>query len=61
MEDMAKESDELALEVAQEFVQAHLSDYETVIGVHMDKHHIHAHILFNSVNWRTGEKYHSNA
>jgi hypothetical protein len=58
---MAKESDELALEVAQEFVQAHLSDYETVIGVHVDKHHIHAHILFNSVNWRTGEKYHSNA
>jgi hypothetical protein len=52
---------ELALEVAQEFVQAHLSDYETVIGVHVDKHHIHAHILFNSVNWRTGEKYHSNA
>jgi hypothetical protein len=52
---------ELALAVAQEFVQAHLSDYETVIGVHVDKHHIHAHILFNSVNWRTGEKYHSNA
>ena len=52
---------ELALEIAQEFVQEHLSDYETVIGVHVDKQHIHAHIFFNSVNWRTGEKYHSNA
>jgi hypothetical protein len=40
---------------------AHLIDYETVIGVHVDKHHIHAHILFSSVNWHTGEKYHSNA
>ena len=27
----------------------------------MDKAHIHAHILFNSVNADTGEKYHSNA
>jgi hypothetical protein len=27
----------------------------------VDKHHIHSHILFSSVNWRTGEKYHSNA
>lgn len=52
---------ELATEIAQAFVEEHLSDYETVIGVHVDKKHIHAHILFNSVNWRTGEKYHSNA
>ena len=52
---------ELALEIAKEFAQEHLPGYETVIGVHVDREHIHAHILFNSVNADTGEKYHSNA
>ncbi len=32
-----------------------------MIGVHVDKEHIHAHLVFNSVNADTGEKYHSNA
>ena len=54
-------SPELALEIAQEFAEEHLTGYQTVIGVHVDKEHIHAHILFNSVNADTGEKYHSNA
>ena len=54
-------SPELALEIAKEFAQEHLAGYETVIGVHLDKEHIHAHIIFNSVNMETGEKYHSNA
>ena len=52
---------ELALEIAKEFASEHLPGYQTVIGVHVDKEHIHAHILFNSVNADTGEKYHSNA
>ncbi len=52
---------ELALEIAQEFAQEHLPGYETVIGVHVDRQHIHAHIIFNSVNMDTGKKYHSNA
>jgi len=52
---------ELALEIAKEFAQEHLPGYEAAIGVHVDKEHIHAHILFNSVNADTGEKYHSNA
>ena len=54
-------SPELALEIAKEFAQEHLVGYETVIGVHVDKEHIHAHIIFNSVNMETGDKYHSNA
>ena len=29
-----------------------------VIGTHTDQHHIHNHILFNSVNDETGEKFH---
>ncbi len=52
---------ELALEIAKEFAREHLPGYETVIAVHVDKEHIHAHIIFNSVNADTGEKYHSNA
>ena len=39
---------ELALEIAKEFASEHLPGYQTVIGVHVDKEHIHAHILFNS-------------
>ena len=52
---------ELALEIATEFAEEHLPGFETVIGVHVDKEHIHAHLVFNSVNADTGEKYHSNA
>ena len=52
---------EQALEIATEFAKEHLPGYETVIGVHVDKEHIHAHLVFNSVNTETGEKYHSNA
>ena len=51
----------LALEIAQEFVREHLPGYQAVIGIHTDRDHIHAHIVFNSVNQLTGEKYHSNA
>ena len=54
-------SPELALRIAREFAGEHLAGYQTVIGVHVDREHIHAHILFNSVNADTGEKYHSNA
>ena len=28
------------------------------IGTHIDKGHIHSHLIFNSVNTQTGEKYH---
>ena len=52
---------EMALEIAQAFAKEHLADYEVVIGVHVDKEHIHAHLIFNSVNQVTGRKYHSNA
>ncbi|NCB63536.1 MAG: relaxase [Clostridia bacterium] len=52
---------ELALEIAKDFASEHLTGYEVVIGTHVDRGHIHSHILFNSVNADTGEKYHSNA
>lgn len=49
---------ELALEIATEFAKEYLAGYQVVIGTHTDRHHIHSHILFNSVNDETGEKYH---
>lgn len=52
---------ELAMEIAKEFAEEHLPGYEAVIAVHVDKEHIHAHTIFNSVNADTGRKYHSNA
>lgn len=51
---------ELALELAKEFAAEYLPGYEVVIGTHTDRCHIHSHILFNSVNAQTGEKYHVN-
>ncbi len=51
----------LALEIAQKFAEEHLEGYEAVVAVHTDKDHIHAHMIFNSVNMMTGQKYHSNA
>ena len=49
---------ELALELAKGFAAEYLPGYEVVIGTHTDRDHIHSHILFNSVNAQTGEKYH---
>ena len=49
---------ELALEIAKEFVRENFPDYEAVVGTHIDKGHIHNHILINSVNSRTEKKAH---
>lgn len=35
------------------------SEYEAVYGIHTDKEHTHIHIIWNSVNLVTGEKYNS--
>lgn len=52
-------SPEQAMEIAQDLVQEVIPDHEAVIGVHVDREHIHAHIVFNSVAWTSGEKYNS--
>lgn len=54
-------SPEIALSIAQQFANEYLNGYEAVIGVHVNKDHIHSHIVFNSVERETGKKYHSNA
>lgn len=33
--------------------------FEVVIGTHLDKSHLHNHIVINSVSFRDGKKYHS--
>ena len=50
---------ELAHRVGVEFVERCFPGYEAVIGTHLDKHHIHNHIVLNSVSCIDGHKYHS--
>lgn len=46
--------------VAEGFIGDILNgEYETVYGIHTDKEHTHVHIIWNSVNLVTGQKYNS--
>lgn len=47
--------------IGHELCKKHLKDeYEYVISTHVDKGHIHNHIIFNNVNMVTGKGYISN-
>lgn len=47
-----------AFEVIGKFAKEYLGlDYEAVYTVHDNTEHIHGHIIFNSVSFRTGKKY----
>lgn len=46
-----------ALEIAKEFCKEYLPEYEAVFAAHTDTAHMHAHIIFNSVNFKDGHKY----
>ena len=50
---------ELAHELGNRFAEKHLDGYEVIVGTHVDKAHVHNHIIFNSVSDRDGHKYHS--
>ena len=50
---------EKAHQIALEFAQRAFSQYECVVATHIDREHIHSHIVFNSVSFATGKKYHS--
>ncbi len=50
---------EIAHEIGNRFAKEHLDGYEVIVGTHVDKHHIHNHIIYNSVSDRDGSKYHS--
>ncbi len=51
---------ELAHKIALELTEKAFKDYECVVATHIDREHIHSHIVFNSVSFQTGNKYHSN-
>ena len=49
---------ETAFEVIGKFAKEYLgADYEAVYSVHDNTDHVHGHIIFNSVSFRTGIKY----
>jgi len=48
---------EKALELGKELAEKHFKDFEVVITTHVDKEHIHNHILVNSVSFTTGMKF----
>lgn len=49
---------EQMFEVVREFAEEFLKEeYEAMYSVHTDKNHIHAHLIFNSVNLVTGRKF----
>ena len=50
---------ELAHQIALELTGKALKDYECVVATHIDREHIHSHIVFNSVSFEDGRKYHS--
>ncbi len=49
---------ELAHKISMEYAERWLSDFEVVIGTHLDREHIHSHIVVNSVSCITGNKFH---
>ena len=53
-EDVAPEQ---AMEIAREFCEGPLKEYEVVYAIHVDKKHTHIHLVFNSVSFTDGIKY----
>lgn len=51
---------ELAHRIAVELTERAFGKYECVVATHIDREHIHSHIVFNSVSFEDGRKYHSN-
>ncbi len=51
---------ELAHRIAVELAEKAFGNYECVVATHIDREHIHSHIVFNSVSFDDGRKYHSN-
>lgn len=51
-------TEEIAFDIVERFAKEYLKDeYEAVYAVHNDKGHMHAHLIFNSVNLVNGVKY----
>lgn len=49
---------EIVMEITQKFVERYFGDdFQCLYATHDNTEHVHSHILFNSVSWRTGKKY----
>lgn len=51
---------EQALEIGKELMKRMYPDFQYVIATHVDRQHLHNHILVNAVDFRTFHKLHSN-
>jgi hypothetical protein len=49
---------ELAHEIGKQYAERWLNDFEVVIGTHLDRDHIHNHLIVNSVSCMDGHKFH---
>lgn len=50
---------ETAHEIALRFAEENFKGYEILVATHVDRSHIHSHLVINSVNAENGYKYHS--
>jgi len=51
---------EVAHQIGVEFTQRCFGNYEAVVGTHLDKNHLHNHVVVNSVSFVDGRKYRNN-
>lgn len=51
---------EEAHQISCQLAEENLQGFQYTVCTHVDKDHIHSHIVLNSVNQKTGKKYHSN-
>ena len=51
---------ELAHKIAVELADKAFGKYECLVATHIDREHIHSHLVLNSVSFEDGKKYHSN-
>ncbi len=49
-----KQAHEIGLELAKEFLE---EKYQYVLGTHLDKEHLHNHIIFNATSFKTLKKF----
>ncbi|MCQ2442570.1 MAG: relaxase/mobilization nuclease domain-containing protein [Oscillospiraceae bacterium] len=50
-----------AHEIAVRWASGEFYGYECLVSTHVDRDHVHSHIIVNSVNYQTGKKIHTSA
>jgi hypothetical protein len=52
-------TEEQALEFGKEFAEKWFPGFQTLVGVHKDREHIHVHLVTNTVSFEDGHKFHN--